>query len=61
MGLVHWFRGLIYVEWVSLDTHSASIQRLFQLNATVTPSNATNQNIVWTSSDESIATVDSNW
>lgn len=59
MGLIHWFRGLIYVDWVSLDTHSAVIQKLFQLNATITPSNATNQNIVWTSSNTNIATVDS--
>lgn len=58
MSLLHWFRWLIYVEWVSLDTHSASIQRQFQLNATTTPSNATNQNIVWTSSNTNIATVE---
>ena len=61
MGLVHWFRGLVYVEWVSLSTHSASIQRQFQLDAIITPANATNQNIIWTSSNTSIATVDSNW
>lgn len=61
MWLIHWFRGLVYVEWVSLDTHSASIQRPFQLNATITPSNATNQNIVWTSSNTNIATIDSDW
>lgn len=61
MSLLHWFRGLVYVQWVSLDTHSASIQRPFQLNATITPSNATNQNITWTSSNTNIATVDSNW
>ena len=60
MGLVHWFRGLVYVEWVSLNTHSASIQRQFQLDATITPSNATNKNIVWTSSNTNIATVE-NW
>ena len=61
MWLIHWFRWLVYVQWVSLDTHSASIQRPFQLNATITPSNATNQNLVWTSSNDNIATVDSNW
>lgn len=61
MSLLHWFRWLIYVEWVSLNTHSASIQRQFQLDAIITPANATNQNLVWTSSDTSIATVDGNW
>lgn len=61
MSLLHWFRWLVYVQWVSLDTHSASIQRQFQLNAIITPSNATNKNIVWTSSNTSVAIVDSNW
>jgi len=61
MSIIHWFRWLVYVQWVSLDTHSASIQRQFQLNATITPSNAINQNLVWTSSNSSIATVDNKW
>lgn len=61
MWLIHWFRWLVYVQWVSLDTHSASIQRPFQLNATIAPSNATNKNLVWTSSNTNIATVDNNW
>lgn len=32
----------------------------YQLSATVSPSNASNQSIIWSSSDESIATVDGN-
>jgi len=59
--MLHWFRGLVYVEWVSLSIHSAFIQRQFQLDAIITPANATNQNLVWTSSNTSIATVDNNW
>lgn len=61
MGLVHWFRWLVYVQSFLLVEHSASINKKYQLNATITPSNATNQNIVWTSSNTSIAIVDNNW
>ena len=60
-GVIDWFKWLVYVTWLTLDAHSASIQRQYQLNATITPSNATNQNLVWTSSDNSIATVSDTW
>ena len=32
----------------------------FQLTATVIPADATNRNVIWTSSDSAIATVDNN-
>lgn len=39
---------------------SMQVEGTHQLNATVTPSNATNQDYVWASLDESVATVDEN-
>jgi Bacterial surface proteins containing Ig-like domains len=51
----------IAVESVSLDKASISLVagETAQLIATVSPANATNQNLDWSSSDQSIATVDS--
>ena len=51
----------IPVTGVSLNTSSVSINagNTSQLIASITPSNATNQNISWTSSNASIATVNS--
>ncbi len=50
----------IPVEGVSLDQTSAviEIEETLTLTATITPSNATDQSITWTSSDESVATVE---
>ena len=39
---------------------SMQVEGTHQLNATVTPSNATNQDYIWASLDESVATVDEN-
>lgn len=39
---------------------SMQVEGTYQLNATVSPTNATNQDYVWASLDESIATVDEN-
>ena len=52
----------ISVSGVSLNKSSAelSLGRTLQLNATVTPSNATNKNVTWSSSDTSIAVVNNN-
>ncbi len=49
------------VESVSLDTTYANLNvgDTLKLNATVNPSNADNKNVKWSSSDNSIATVDS--
>ncbi len=50
----------ISVKSVSLDVASKEIHegRDFLLTAKVLPENAVNRNVVWTSSDESVATVD---
>ncbi|WP_225036350.1 Ig-like domain-containing protein [Winogradskyella sp. SM1960] len=52
----------IGVESVAVTPNPAELQitNTLQLTATFTPSNATNQNGTWTSSDEDIATVDAN-
>ncbi len=52
----------IPVTGVSLDISTATITlgNTQQLTATVSPSNATNQNVIWSSSNNSIATVDNN-
>lgn len=49
----------VAVSRVSLDKTSASISvdETLQLNATVTPSNATDKSVTWSSSDPSVATV----
>ena len=49
----------VAVTGVSLNKNSTSIQAGSSetLTATVVPNNATNQNVTWTSSDESVATV----
>lgn len=52
--------GYIYVTGVSLDKKEISIEpnKAFVLTATVSPENATNKNITWTSSNSNIAVVD---
>lgn len=49
----------VYVTGVTLDRDSAVINagETQQLTATVLPENATNTNLIWTSSDESVAVV----
>ena len=53
---------LIPVSGVSLNESSVALEKgkSLVLVATVTPSNATDKGVVWTSSDESIVTVDKN-
>ena len=48
------------VESIVLDKTAATLYtgETLRLNATVSPVNATNKNIVWTTSDENVATVD---
>ena len=50
------------VETITFNTNSTSVKigSTVQIKATVKPDNATNKELVWTSSDTSIATVDSN-
>nr|HPR60802.1 Ig-like domain-containing protein [Prolixibacteraceae bacterium] len=51
----------IQVTGVSLNTNSATIivDSTLQLNATITPENATNKSITWSTSDETVATISS--
>lgn len=56
--------SIIHVTWVSLSDSYISLSTIwqtYQLTATITPSNATNQNVTWSSSDTSVATVDWTW
>ncbi len=46
------------IESLSLDKMSLSIGETAQLTATVKPDNATDKNVSWTSSDETVAKVD---
>ena len=52
----------ISVKKVALSRTSVAISKgkTYQLDATVTPSNATNKTLTWTSSDPKVATVDKN-
>jgi uncharacterized repeat protein (TIGR02543 family) len=58
----HWKKGNIAVKSVSLDKKKMEINvgETGSLVAKVNPVNATNKKLTWTSSDKSIATVDSN-
>lgn len=51
---------VVPVESVTLDKVEAEllVGETLKLNATLNPENATNKNVIWTSSDEEIATVD---
>lgn len=55
---------IIAVTWVSLDKSSITLSTVWQteqLTATVSPNNATNKNVNWSSSNTSIATVSNTW
>lgn len=59
---IYMMRDGIAVTWISLNTSNASTNSTtYQLTATITPSNATNKNVTWTSSNPSSATVNNNW
>ena len=60
MWLIDGFKWLIIPTGVSLSASSLSLKvwTTYQLIATISPSWATNQNVTWTSSNPSIATVD---
>ena len=50
------------VERIELNKQGVTLEacRTYQLTATIYPENATNKNVVWTSSKESVASVDEN-
>ena len=50
---------VVSVSGIALDIHNAelSIADTLQLTATITPADATNKNVVWTTSNEAVATV----
>ena len=52
-------KDVILPQKVELDFPSRTINRgeTYKLNATIVPADATNQNVIWRSSDESVATV----
>lgn len=63
MAIYMWRDGTP-VTWVSVSPTSISITALngtSQLTATVTPSNATNSWVTWSSSNTAVATVDNSW
>ena len=49
----------VSVESISLDKETATVEagKSVQLTATVLPENATNKNVIWTSSEKTVATV----
>ena len=53
-------KEIIHVESVSLDVASTELEvgKTKTVNATVLPENASNKDLVWSSSDENVATVD---
>ncbi|SFA76567.1 Carbohydrate binding domain-containing protein [Cohnella sp. OV330] len=59
-----WFDGVVLQEWnavtgVALDTDSVSLAvgGTLQMHATVSPANANNKKVTWSSSNEAVATV----
>ena len=52
----------IPVSGIALDKNTLSLEAMedYQLTATVSPANAANKGLVWSSSNEAVATVDSN-
>lgn len=55
-------REVIHVTGVTLNESSISLLKdnTFELEVTVTPNDATNKSVTWSSSNENVATVDSN-
>ncbi|MGX6962420.1 Ig-like domain-containing protein [Vagococcus xieshaowenii] len=58
-NVVEFTTGTIAVESITLNATEQSIKKgeTFQLTATITPEDATDKTITWTSSDEKVATV----
>jgi len=74
MGLYKWnsepkkiyirVNEIIHVTWISLNKNILNLTTAWdteQLTATITPANADDQTITWSSSDTNVATVDQTW
>lgn len=57
--VANWKKNDVLVTSISLDrsSYSMDINTSIKLNATITPNDATNKTIIWTSSNTSVATV----
>lgn len=56
--------SIIHVTWVTLNESTISLTTVwdtYQLTATVSPNDATDKSVTWSSSNQSVATVDNNW
>lgn len=61
--LIRWFRWLVRPSAFNITTETASVKvwTTYQIQYTITPSDAKNKRIIWTSSDTSVATISSSW
>ena len=55
-------KNIILANFISINTTNLSLNKEdnFQLSVIISPENTTNKNVVWTSSDDVVATVDKN-
>ena len=59
-GILYYQSGKVAVSKITIPAFDCEIGETVELNAVVEPVNATNKNLVWISSDPSIASIDSN-
>ena len=59
-GLLNYQTGKVAVKKISIPAFDCEVGESVELTATIEPKNATNQHLVWISSDPSIASIDEN-